>query len=246
MILIIPDIHGRSFWKKAVEENFDKVSKIVFLGDYLDPYPWEYITRKQAIDNFEEIIKFKSENKDKVILLLGNHDFPYIDKKIFYTRSRYDSSNAYHIEGMFRSHRSLFQLAYEDKIGDKLYLFTHAGLIPQWYEKHQDLIGDLSVKNLNTLKDTPGGIKSLCESSRYRSGWDKFGSIVWADVMEMTDASQLIQRKEGKTINDKLPWDYQIFGHSQQEEHPIITKHFACLDNREAFILNDDGGFIEA
>jgi predicted MPP superfamily phosphohydrolase len=246
MILIIPDIHGRDFWKRAVEEHFDKVSKIVFIGDYLDPYPWENITRKQAIANFDEIIKFKSDNKDKVVLLLGNHDFPYIDKRLFYTRSRYDSSNAYHIEGMFRSHRSLFQLAYEDKIGDKLYLFTHAGLIPQWYEAHKDLIGDLTVENLNTLKDTPGGIKSLCESSRYRGGWDRYGSIVWGDVMEMTDIAQITQENEGKTINDKLPWDYQVFGHSQQDEHPIITKLFACLDCRKAFILNDDGGFIEA
>ena len=37
MLLIIPDIHGRSFWKKAVEENIDRVSKVIFIGDYLDP-----------------------------------------------------------------------------------------------------------------------------------------------------------------------------------------------------------------
>ena len=244
-ILIIPDIHGRSFWKKAVDENMDKVDKIIFLGDYLDPYHWENITRKEAISNFDDIIKFKIDNKDKVILLLGNHDFPYIDKKIFYTRSRYDSSNAYHIEEMFRSHRSLFQLAYDEKIGDKLYLFTHAGLTPHWYEKHKELIGDLTVKNLNYLYEIPGGIKSLCEASYYRGGWDQFGSIVWCDVVEMAEDSQHMKEVEGVSINDKLPWDYQVFGHSQQEEHPIITKEFACLDCRKAFLLTDEGGFQE-
>ena len=81
MILIIPDIHGRNFWKKAVEENKDKVDKIILLGDYLDPYPWEGITRKEAISNFQEIIDFKSENRDKVVLFVGNHDLAYIDKK---------------------------------------------------------------------------------------------------------------------------------------------------------------------
>ena len=245
MILIIPDIHGRPFWKKAVEENMDKVDKIIFLGDYLDPYPWENITRKEAIANFDEVIKFKVDNKEKVILLLGNHDFPYIDKKIFFTRSRYDSSNAYHIEEMFRSHRSLFQLAYDEKVGDKLYLFTHAGLIPLWYKKHESLIGDLTVKNLNHLYGIPGGIKSLCEASYYRGGWDQFGSIVWCDVMEMTEETQHSKEVEGLSINDKLPWDYQVFGHSQQEEHPIITKEFACLDCRKAFLLTDEGGFQE-
>ena len=33
--------------------------KIIFLGDYLDPYEYEGITRKEAINNFEEIIAYK-------------------------------------------------------------------------------------------------------------------------------------------------------------------------------------------
>lgn len=33
-ILIIPDVHGRTFWKYAI----DKYDKVIFLGDYLDPY----------------------------------------------------------------------------------------------------------------------------------------------------------------------------------------------------------------
>ena len=245
MILIIPDIHGRNFWKEAVEKNIDKVEKRIFLGDYLDPYPWEGITRKEAIANFQEIIDFKKENKDKVVLLLGNHDFPYIDKRHFHTRSRYDSSNAHHIEEMFRSHKSLFQLADEALIDGKRFLFTHAGLTPQWYERNKKLIGELTVDNLNGLQDTPQGIMGLCEVSRARGGWDRYGSMVWCDVNEMAQITQLLKDKEGVSVNDKLPWDYQVFGHSQQIEHPIITKEFACLDCRKAFILTDEGGFQE-
>ena len=237
-VLVIPDIHGRIFWKKAVEEHKDNVEKIVFIGDYLDPYPWECatdgITRKTAIENLQEIINFKSENRDKVILLLGNHDLPYIDKHNFFVRSRYDSSNAYHIEEIFRSHRSLFQLAHEETIGDKKYLFTHAGLQLGWYNKHKDLIGELTIDGINHLLDNPQGIKALCEASRSRGGWDKCGSIVWNDV---------IDTHEG--INNDMPWDYQVFGHSQQEAHPIITEQFACLDCRKAFMLNNEGGFQE-
>jgi predicted MPP superfamily phosphohydrolase len=73
-ILILPDIHGRPFWKDAVEKHFDECDKIVFLGDYLDAYPNEEITRKQEKNNFSEIISFKEKNADKVVLLLGNHD----------------------------------------------------------------------------------------------------------------------------------------------------------------------------
>ena len=36
--LVIPDIHCRNFWRKTINENISSVSKILFLGDYLDPY----------------------------------------------------------------------------------------------------------------------------------------------------------------------------------------------------------------
>ena len=244
-ILIISDIHGRNFWKTSIDKEFENSDYVLFGGDYLDPYPWEGITRKEAIRNFQEIIDFKKENKNNVILLIGNHDEQYIDKKSFFVRSRYDSSNAYHVEGMFRENRILFQLAHEETIGDKKYLFTHAGLIPQWYEKHKEEIGELTVENLNKLQNSPHGIKILCEASHYRGGWDQFGSIVWCDVNEMSEETQHSKEVEGVSVNDKLPWDYQVFGHSQQEEHPIITKEFACLDCRKAFILTDEGGFQE-
>ena len=235
MLLCMGDIHGRSFWKKAVEENMDRVDKVIFIGDYLDPYPWEGITRKDAIRNFQEIIDFKRDNKDKVVLLTGNHDLPYIDKRNFYSRSRYDSSNAWHIEEMFRSHMSFFQLAHEEYINGNRYLFTHAGLIPQWYSRNKNIIGELTIDNLNSLLNTPQGIGALCEASRYRGGRYPYGSIVWNDVHDFYEG-----------VNKDLPWDFQIVGHSQQDEHPIITKEFACIDCRKAFILNDEGGFQEA
>ena len=75
MILVCGDIHGRRFWKKPCE-NIEDYDKVIFLGDYLDPYDFEGITVIDAIKNFEEIIEFKKNNVDKVILLLGNHDMP--------------------------------------------------------------------------------------------------------------------------------------------------------------------------
>ena len=37
-ILILPDIHGRKFYCKALCEAVDEGAEIVCLGDYLDPY----------------------------------------------------------------------------------------------------------------------------------------------------------------------------------------------------------------
>ena len=40
-VLIFPDVHGRKFWKDAIskfpKEEYPDL-KIVFLGDYIDPY----------------------------------------------------------------------------------------------------------------------------------------------------------------------------------------------------------------
>ena len=44
-IIVLPDIHGRKFWMDVMDNNCD----IVFLGDYLDPYQHEGITKVDAI-----------------------------------------------------------------------------------------------------------------------------------------------------------------------------------------------------
>ena len=35
-ILIVPDIHGETFWKEPVQKYMDQIDRIIFLGDYLD------------------------------------------------------------------------------------------------------------------------------------------------------------------------------------------------------------------
>lgn len=240
--MCIGDIHGRQFWKDAVSQYEDKVEKIIFLGDYLDPYEDEGITRKGAIRNFEEIIDYKINNKNKVVLLLGNHDLHYWSKE-FHTRSRYDSSNAYHIIGDFKAHRSLFELAHEETIGNKKYLFSHAGLLNSWVERNKRIIGEPTIDSLNHLLEMPEGIRTLTDISSYRT-WlgEDSGSIVWSDVREKIDLDDSLEYNiipNADSIVDG--YDYQIFGHTQQNKGPMITDKWACLDCRKAFILDEDG-----
>lgn len=68
-ILVLGDIHGRTIWKDIIEkENPDKV---IFLGDYVSTH--DNISSTQQINNLEEILTYKENNPDKVILLRGNH-----------------------------------------------------------------------------------------------------------------------------------------------------------------------------
>ena len=70
--LIVPDVHGRDFWMTPVEETLKlHDSHVVFLGDYLDPYPQEWesdtvsgrdalrLCRSVALDRFKQILDLK-------------------------------------------------------------------------------------------------------------------------------------------------------------------------------------------
>ena len=48
VILILPDIHGRDFYKEAVREAVSRNIEIVCLGDYLDPYDEPYPTLRES------------------------------------------------------------------------------------------------------------------------------------------------------------------------------------------------------
>jgi len=121
--LIIPDVHGRTFWKEAVNKHPD--SHVVFLGDYLDPYPWEGISTPDAIRNLMEIIEFKRTNPDRVTLLIGNHDIHYIDNSLCYGRK--DTYFDVQIQSVFTIiGEGCFDLAYALTLDNKDYLFTHA------------------------------------------------------------------------------------------------------------------------
>lgn len=68
-ILVIGDIHGRTIWKDIlIKENPDKV---IFLGDYATSH--EGISPEQQLSNLIDILSYKEDNPDEVILLRGNH-----------------------------------------------------------------------------------------------------------------------------------------------------------------------------
>lgn len=227
-MIIIPDIHGRTFWKAAVEQAATD-EKIIFLGDYLDPYPPEGITRNQAIENFKEIIEFKKANDNNVILLLGNHDVHYFIVNA--SGSRRDNSNRHKIRDIFNENRYLFNLCYLEEINNTKYLFSHAGIIPKWAEENNIDINDIekTVYTLNWMFENIGKDMEILldQVGPIRGGLNSCGSIVWADINE-------------HVANYQFKDVYQIFGHTQLQAEYIGT-NIACLDRRDAFRLDDNG-----
>ena len=136
-ILIVPDVHGRKFWHKAIE-MIDEVDQVVFLGDYLDPYSYEGITFEDALIELEGILAFKEDYPDKVVLLVGNHDMHYI-KTEFMDCSRLNVWRRVEVHDLFMNNIDKFQLIHElDN-----YLFSHAGVYLEWTKKYEITLEEL-------------------------------------------------------------------------------------------------------
>lgn len=225
-ILIIPDVHGRTFWKSALKSG--DYEKIVFLGDYTDPYEMEGITNREALKNFKSIIAFKQQNPEKVVLLLGNHDLHYYSEYYYELAGgvRYDPVSAVALQRLFTKYHSFFQLAWETDWGNKHYLFSHAGITQSWLKRNVELIRKPDARHLNRLLHSNEGLESLAQVGEMRWGDYPSGSIVWADIDELL-------------VSNPLSGIYQIVGHTMQFDGPIITDSLACLDCRAAFTLND-------
>ena len=258
--LLIPDVHGRVFWKEAIKkyskESYPNLT-IVFLGDYLDPYEHEGVSRKDAIDNFKEIIEL-TKNDNRVHLLIGNHDMHYWYDAEY--KSRVDYKNYNIIKDMFLQNFTLFNIAYEEIINGKKYLYTHAGVSSFWL-KHLQFIGKLCVENhkigkisdeqlpfckmletmtpdadkLNKMKLNFQGQANLWMCSWARGGDSQNGSCIWEDWSEWQYKGM------------EIPGIWQIFGHSRwskkdPEEADIDRRrHLACIDTASAWTITDKG-----
>ena len=224
-IIIIPDVHGRKFWREAVDmfpEN-----DTIFLGDYLDPYPTEGISSEEAIANLEEIIAY-TKTKPNVTLLMGNHDLHYLCN--FGEACRLDYENSAKIHFMLMDNLWLFRVAALREINGMNVVFSHAPILTDWIDavlettEVQMLVNHLNA-TLRKIMKQPWEVEAyLGHISEYRGGDLSYGSPVWADVREID--------------NNVIPSaHYSIFAHTQLKSEPIITDRWACLDCRRAFRL---------
>ena len=73
--VVLGDIHGRICWWDIIQkENPDR---IIFMGDYVSTHD-KNISQEQQCSNLEDILNFKRERNDDVILLRGNHDMQHL------------------------------------------------------------------------------------------------------------------------------------------------------------------------
>lgn len=231
-IILIPDVHGRAFWREAVAGREEE--RIIFLGDYIDPYTAsEGISAGEALEGFGDIIELKKRHPDNVTLLLGNHDMGYLDNAICVTRHDWD--NHQKIKALMLENIGLFDICVTERIAGHDVLISHAGFNQGWIDRYRDCLSEdvFDPKMLNQMlhdaSSRPVLYQMLCDTSRYRGGYDRTGSPVWADMCEF------------KFPQDSPEGVFQIVGHTlQYDELPLRYHRVVCIDCRKAFELSDE------
>lgn len=253
-ILIIPDVHGRKFWREAINNNIGQVDKVIFLGDYLDPYDdeiWkhpetleckEFFDYGNLLKMLEDIISLKKNEPGKYILLTGNHSDSYIWSRFrAATRTDYRNWEKYH--KFFSQNLNLFNLVWvENNV-----IFSHAGITKGWAERVCEKSGLEFKSILHTAKIIQNipveeihnnniMVNLLGEIPYQRNGDFLYGSCEWADIEEHLDINR-------SSIDNVVAYGeegtFQVFGHTQLKKE-LITDKWVCLDCRKAFIFDTE------
>lgn len=231
-LFIISDVHGRSNWQHFVdirhliklpnlETDYDKY---IFLGDYVDSYTE---TDAVILYNLQQIIQFKKNYPDNVILLLGNHDLQYMFEFNNHGCSGYRPEMYQELHKLFQDNKELFQPVY--RINN--YLFTHAGVTTIWKKYLNETTDGTTYEGdidqiINTMFDSYDYYLFIVGYAR--GGHHKSGGPFWADKSE---SSAWV-----------LPNYHQVVGHHPVKDAPYTHKvddntSITYVDNNETGIL---------
>lgn len=172
-IVALGDTHGRVNWKEIVKKEVD-ADKFIFIGDYFDTH--DDVTPEQQINNFIDIVEYKRANMDKVILLIGNHDFHYMGF-VNETYSGYQYRSAPVINEILKKalDDNLLQMCYKHDI----YVFTHAGVTKTWASNNNIDINDLENSINETFKTKPRAFGFTIGDNFSQTGNDITQPPIW-------------------------------------------------------------------
>lgn len=219
-ILVLGDIHARTCWEKIVEK--ESPDKVIFLGDYVSTH--DKVSDKQQIDNFENILKFKENNNNEVILLRGNHDMQHLMGNL----DTFECSGYFPIVGNWcqKNYERIMKNTQWIYI-DGEFMFSHAGVTETWFN-------DVPVEKYEDINKLP---PSELFGFRPDNIWDMYGDT----------------KTQGLTwVRPEVLARYTIVGYTQFVGHTVVEKivdiqqsarqkqHILCCDclPRQYVIIN--------
>lgn len=214
-ITVLGDIHGRQQWRKIIENEIDS-DLFIFLGDYVTTH--ESIPAEIQICNLTDILAFKEQNSDKVILLRGNHDLQMMG---YYWAecSGYDRNVArwFNNTENFERFKNLTQWIYiDDNIKT---VFSHAGISSVWLSETCD---NIDIHKINNLDIT-----------------EKFGFIPgnFTDYTGDSTTQPPVWIRPMALIRCMIPDYNQVVGHTPLDD---ITNLKSFLEKKVKYSINND------
>lgn len=214
--LVIGDLHGRTQWKFiTANEDYDKV---VFLGDYFDSH--ENVTHADQIKNFEDLLTFKSDSPDKVVMLYGNHDHSY------YCGERCSGYNPEYADKISEVLKEADQLSYLQAVyvQDDI-IMSHAGVSKYWLQN----IACLESPTEITLKDLS------IFNFNYATGVDYYGDTV---------SQSPIWIRTKSLVSNPLEGYKQIVGHTPYLKPIVFNDTIYCNDLMPIYYIMVENGDI--
>lgn len=226
--LVLGDIHGRTIWRDIV--NLEKPDKIIFLGDYVTTH--EDISPEQQLANLEDILQYKEDRGEAVILLRGNHCLDclgYSWAECYPTEPKVKEVMA--VDPLKSRFLNLTQWVYIDE--ELKTVFSHAGISQRW----MDDTGIKSIYDINNF--VPSELFGFTPDSR----WDNNGSSVTQPLTWIRPQALCKCNVKGWT---------QVIGHTPVYNITDIYKatkhneHIWCCDalGVNQYLVIDNGNFI--
>jgi len=214
-IIAIGDLHGLDYWKQIV--NTQTFDKIIFLGDYFDSFTVDF---ESQMNNFLDIMAFKDSNEEKVITLLGNHDYAYLPAIYHDTIRGFQYENAGFIGATVKKFLDCDYLKVvhqEDKL-----IFSHAGVS----EVYLDYCFGTKGCKFNEIEENVNHIFKLEPKVLYFNGPEPSGDNL--------DESPIWIRPRALRLSSKKLSEYgyiQIVGHTKMGS-------LVCMDNQKHFFID--------
>lgn len=223
VIIALGDTHGRDNWKEISITESD-CDKFIFIGDYFDSHYG--VPAQTQIDNFKDILEFKKNNMDKVVLLLGNHDFHYLRD----AQEHYSGYQPYKfidineiLEPAVRNGLVIGCYTHEN------YVFTHAGVTKTWCDANSIDVDNLAESINELLLTRPSAFRFTMGANFSNSGDDIDQSPIWVRM--------------GSLLADAIPEKVYVVGHTTLKELTMIDNLIGIdtLGTTGEYLVIEDG-----
>ena len=215
-IVVFGDIHGRLEWYDVVQQENPDLT--IFLGDYVSTH--EGISADQQCGNLEDILNFKQEYPDKVILLRGNHDMQHLG----YSWAECSGLNRTVRDWMMTIKDRFLEMTQWVHTQDGI-VFSHAGVSKVWMQN----VGLDNVEDINALEPSEKFGFWPCKLSDY-SGISETQPPTWIRPWTLIDCSY------GNYT--------QVVGHTAFGRH-VSSTYKTCITNvNDECIRNYKSGFF--